>query len=232
MSTIDLKNIYKEYNFGEAASVALKDLNFTAEKDDMIAIMGPSGSGKTTLLNILGCMDVATKGEYILDGENINNCNKKQLSQIRSEKFGFVFQQFALIPEFTVIENVELPMVYGNYFKNFKDKIGKTARLEMSKKVLEELGLGDHLNKTPAQLSGGQQQRVAIARAIVSNPEIILADEPTGALDQKTGKEIMNILKSINEKGKLVIIVTHDPNVASYCKKVINVVDGEMLKNY
>ncbi|MGE5627066.1 MAG: ABC transporter ATP-binding protein [Solirubrobacterales bacterium] len=228
MSTIDLKNIYKEYNSGEAASVALKDLNFTAEKDDMIAIMGPSGSGKTTLLNILGCMDVATKGDYILDGENINNCTKKQLSQIRSEKFGFVFQQFALIPEFTVTENVELPMVYGNYFKNFKDKIGKKARLEMSKKVLDDLGLGDHLNKTPAQLSGGQQQRVAIARAIVSNPEIILADEPTGALDQKTGKEIMNILKSINEQGKLVIIITHNPNVASYCKKVINVVDGEI----
>ncbi|BDR76057.1 ABC transporter ATP-binding protein [Clostridium tetani] len=230
MSTIVLQNIYKEYIYDKATTYALKNVSFSAEEGEMIAIMGPSGAGKTTLLNILGCLDKQSKGNYYLDGRNIKDFTKKQLAEIRNEKFGFVFQQFALIQEYTVFENLELPILYGNCFKSFEKRIRKKARLEIIGKSLENVGLSGHIHKKPSQLSGGQQQRVAIARALIANPGIILADEPTGALDQKTGRKIMDLLKNINKQGKTIIIVTHDLNVASYCERVVNVIDGEITK--
>lgn len=226
MSILELKNISKEYVYDDSTNFALRDVNFKANSGEMIAIMGPSGSGKTTLLNILGCLDCQSSGEYYIDNIDVKNLSKENLAEIRNSKVGFVFQQFALIPEYTMVENVELPMIYGNYFTNSKNKISRKERRETAIEILSNLGLEKHLNKKPCELSGGQQQRVAIARALVKNPNIILADEPTGALDQKTGVEIMSLLNKINSKGKTVIIVTHDMKVASYCSRIVNVVDG------
>ena len=229
MELLRLENICKKYSDGGVDNYVLKDVSFTVKSGEMIAIMGPSGSGKTTLLNILGCLDKPSEGEYFLNGINVKNLDKKGIAKVRNENIGFVFQQFALIPEYTAIENVEIPLLYGNNFRTANKKMRKNERLECAKQQLTSLGLENHMAKKPSQLSGGQQQRVAIARALVHNPSIILADEPTGALDQKTGKEIMDLLKSINEQGKLVIIVTHDPNVAACCNMVIQVTDGQVI---
>jgi putative ABC transport system ATP-binding protein len=233
MSIIEIKNLTKEYVYDKTITYALKDINFSINEGEMLAIMGPSGAGKTTLLNILGCLDKQSKGTYLLDGIDVKVLNKRELAQIRNEKFGFVFQQFALIPEYTVLENLELPILYGNNFKTINERIKKKMRLEIIKNGLKDVGLSNHLYKNPNQLSGGQQQRIAIARALVTKPSIIFADEPTGALDQRTGTEIMELLKSVNKQGKTIIIVTHDLKVASYCEKIINVIDGEIteLKN-
>jgi putative ABC transport system ATP-binding protein len=230
MSIINIKNLTKEYIYDKTITYALKDINLSINEGEMVAIMGPSGAGKTTLLNILGCLDKQSKGNYLLDGRDIKDLNKRELAQIRNEKFGFVFQQFALIPEYTVLENLELPILYGNNFKKIKSKIRKKTRLEIIKNGLKDVGLSDHLYKNPNQLSGGQQQRVAIARALITKPSIIFADEPTGALDQKTGTEIMELLKDVNKQGKTIIIVTHDLKVASYCERIVNVIDGELTE--
>ncbi|MBW6411508.1 ABC transporter ATP-binding protein [Clostridium weizhouense] len=230
MSLIELKDLSKEYTYGESSTYALKNVNLKIYGGDMIAIMGPSGAGKSTLLNILGCLDKHSSGTYILKGKNINDFSKKELSKIRNREIGFIFQNFALIPEYTVGENLELPLLYKNNFSIKKDKLNKEQRMKLIEKALKNVLISNLIDKKPSYLSGGQQQRVAIARALIANPDIILADEPTGALDQKTGQEIMNLLKEINKQGKTIIIVTHDSNIASYCDKTINVIDG-IVKN-
>ncbi len=230
MNLIELKDISKKYGNGELSSIVLRNVSFKATEGEMISIMGPSGSGKTTLLNILGCLDTPTSGEYHLAGHNVKFLNKRQMAEIRNKKIGFIFQQFALIPEYTVIENVEMPLLCRNSFENITNQISKSQRHALARESIESVGLGDLIKKTPNLLSGGQQQRVAIARALVTNPDIILADEPTGSLDQKTGSEIMKLLSNINMHGKLVIIVTHDTKVASFCQRIVQVMDGEVTE--
>ena len=219
MNLIKLKNINKIYNQESADFYALNDINLEINQGEMIAIMGPSGAGKSTLLNILGCIDVATSGEYSINNTLVQSLNKKELARIRNKNIGFVFQYFALIKEYTVLENVELPLTYGNMSKK---KIKEKALM-----YLERTGIKGLAKKTPPKLSGGQQQRVAIARALVNEPSIILADEPTGALDQKTGKEILSLLKELNKLGQTIIIVTHDPNIAAICDRTIFIEDGK-----
>ncbi|MBN1037134.1 ABC transporter ATP-binding protein [Clostridium botulinum] len=223
MSIIYLKNISKIYNEKKVGTHALKNINLKINSGDFIAIMGPSGSGKSTLLNIIGCMDIPTNGEYYLGDDLIGKMNNKQLSKLRNTKFSFIFQNFALMKDYNVYDNVELPLMYRDI--SDKDKRNKVIM------YLEKIGIIDKINNKPTELSGGQKQRVAIARALVSDADIILGDEPTGALDQKTGQEIMELLKEINRKGKTIIIVTHDLKVASYCDRIINVVDGQILEN-
>lgn len=226
MSLISMVRISKRYGNGETLTIALNNINLDIEKGSMIAVMGTSGSGKSTLLNILGCLDTPSEGKYFLDGLQVSDLSKYELAKIRNQKIGFVFQQFALLNEYTALENVQMPIVYSNFFKGFKEKIPSRKIRELAVKKLTDVGLDKHLNKRPSQLSGGQQQRVAIARALINNPEIILADEPTGALDSSTSKEIIGILKELNKNGKTIIIITHDSNVATNCKKIINIKDG------
>lgn len=222
MSIIELKNIKKEYGEKDFKFTAIDNINLSVEKGDFIAIMGPSGSGKSTLLNIIGCMDQLTKGEYYLNGRLINDLSNKELSKVRNSIISFVFQDFALMKEYNVYDNVELPLSYRN--------LSNKQKKQMVIRQLELLGIKDQIKKKPSELSGGQQQRVAIARALVSDGEIILADEPTGALDSQTGMEIMNILSEINKMGKTIIIVTHDEKVASYCNKKIIIKDGKIIQ--
>jgi putative ABC transport system ATP-binding protein len=184
----------------------------------MIAIMGPSGSGKSTLLNIIGCIDTPSEGDYILSGNNVHNLREQELAAIRNRNIGFVFQNFNLLNEYNLIDNVTLPLLYKRDFNGSMKKIAI--------EVLEKVGLKEHVNKRPTELSGGQQQRVAIARALITNPSIILADEPTGALDKKNGKEIMNLITNINSAGTTVVIITHDSCVAKYCSRTIVIEDG------
>lgn len=225
MSLIRLVNVSKIYN---SSTYALNNVSLEVSTGSMIAIMGPSGSGKSTLLNIIGCLDNSTSGDYFFEGMHINKISKTDLAKIRNQKIGFIYQQFALLHEYTALENVEMPLIYGNFFKNFSDKLSLKEIRRQAEQKLSEVGLYEHLNKKPSQLSGGQQQRVAIARALVNEQPILLADEPTGSLDENTGNEIMNILKKINENGKTVIIVTHDERIARYCKQKIVVKDGKI----
>ncbi len=226
MNIISMQNITKKYGDKQNTTYALNDVSLEIEKGEMIAIMGPSGSGKTTLLNILGCLDSETSGKYYLDGVLTKSINKNKLAKIRNTKIGFVFQQFALLQGYTALENLELPLLYGNFFRSLKYKMSESDRKKLALKYLDSVGLLKYADKKPSELSGGQQQRVAIARALICNPSIILADEPTGALDQKTGIDIINILTEINKVGKTVIIVTHDQRIASYCHRTIMVQDG------
>lgn len=219
---IQLENISKIYKFDDVVTEALKDVSLTIENGEFVAIMGASGSGKSTLLNIIGCMDIATSGKYTLDNEVISELNSKGLSKIRNKKITFVFQNFALMEKYTAYENIELPLV------NRKVPAG-----ERRKRVLEiakQLGIEGQLRKLPKQMSGGQQQRIALARALVSGADIILADEPTGALDHKTGIELMEILRNLNENGKTIILVTHDPAIAGYAKRIITISDGRICQ--
>lgn len=220
MSLIELINIEKLYGMGDSKVEALRNVSLNIEKGEMIAIMGASGSGKSTLLNILGCLDKATRGSYKLDGKEVADLKKDKQAELRGSYFGFIVQYFALIDDYTVYENVKVPLDYT-----------KISKKEKHKKILDELrvlGIENKKNRIPKELSGGQNQRVAIARALVNDPEVILADEPTGALDSKTGDEVLEIFKKINDKGKTVIIVTHDMNVAKKCKKIITLKDGEI----
>ncbi len=221
MEVIKLKDINKKYGKGESQEHVLKDINLSINKGDMVAIMGPSGSGKTSLLNILGLMDKQSSGRYELYGEYILNKSEKELASLRNEKIGFVFQNFNLINEYNLIENVIIPLSYSKNKRSMKERA-------ISK--LEEVGLKNYIKKKVNELSGGQKQRVAIARALVNEPEIILADEPTGALDEKNGNSIMEILKDINKKGKTVIIITHDINIANKCKNIIEIKDGKLYE--
>jgi len=215
---IEAKNLTKVYKMGEVEVCALCGISIKIARGEVVAIMGPSGSGKSTLMNIIGCLDQATTGEYVLDGERVSVLEDDQLANIRNRKVGFVFQTFNLLPRATALANVELPMRYAGI---------RQGRKEQARTVLESVGLGDRIHHRPSELSGGQQQRVAIARALINEPAIILADEPTGNLDSKSGEEIMNILISLNkERGTTLIIVTHAPEVASRAQRIIHLRDG------
>lgn len=221
MSLIKLVNIKKIYGKNDSAFCALHGISTTINKGDMIAIMGTSGSGKSTLLNIIGCLDKSTDGEYILNDKNINCYSNNELALLRNKTFGFIVQYFALIDDYSVLENVIIPLEYS--------KASKKEKRETVVEFLKVLGIEDKIDRLPRELSGGQNQRVAIARAIVNNPEIILADEPTGALDRKTSQEIMSILKKLNEIGKTIIIVTHDENIANQCNRILKIEDGKII---
>ncbi len=221
MSTvIDIKHVKKSYQMGDVEVNALNDVSLQVNKGEMVAITGPSGSGKSTLMNIIGCLDTPSGGEYILDGMNVSKMSDDEQAVVRNQKIGFVFQQFNLLPRTAAIDQVELPMVYA----------GAPDRKERALAALKEVGLGERVHHRPNELSGGQQQRVAIARALVNRPSIILADEPTGNLDSKSGAEIMNIFKSLNrDQGLTIILVTHDPSVAEQAQRVIRVRDGQVV---
>ena len=217
---LDVKGIYKTYGQGEMEVPVLKNVSLQVEEGEYLAIMGPSGSGKSTLMNILGCLDRATSGTYILDGQDISSLSDKELSNVRLNKVGFVFQTFQLLPQETALENVALPLIYAG--------VPRQERLERAMEALKEVGLEDRANFNPTQLSGGQKQRVAIARAMINNPTILLADEPTGALDQASGAQVMELFKELNSKGATVIMITHDANVASKAGRTVKIIDGEL----
>lgn len=214
---IEMKNINKVYKMGSSEYSALSDVNLNIEKGEFVSIVGPSGAGKSTLMNIIGCLDVPTSGQYILDGED-TNCNDNKLSEIRNRKIGFIFQNYNLLPKMNVLDNVQLPLIYqGLSNKEMKEKALKS---------LERVGLISHIKHKPAELSGGQKQRVAIARALATEPELLLADEPTGALDSKTGKEVIEMLKELNKEGNTIVLITHDNEIAHQAKRIITVKDG------
>ncbi len=217
---IELKGLTKRYGYGDTESFALKDFDLTIKRGEFIMIMGPSGCGKTTLLNIIGLLDRASRGEYLLNGENVASISARRQAKLRAKKIGFVFQNFNLIEDLPIIENVALPLVYTGY--------SKTARLKTASSTLGRFHLQEKEYYLPYQLSGGQQQRVAIARAIVGNPEIILADEPTGNLDSRASHSVMEELKSIHEEGNTIIMVTHNPALTVYATRVINMLDGQI----
>ncbi|MBC2347148.1 ABC transporter ATP-binding protein [Listeria welshimeri] len=217
---IQLFNISKTYQMGEDKIKALDNLSLQVTKGEFIAIIGPSGSGKSTLMNIIGILDRASSGEYYLNKMNLMRISDKKISKIRNKKIGFIFQQFNLMPRLTAFENVELPLIYRG--------TSKPTRKKMVLKSLERVGLLEKQKHLPAQLSGGQQQRVAIARAIAGNPEIILADEPTGALDSKTGEEVMRLLKEIHREGNTLIMITHDKTIAEQAERIIEIKDGKL----
>lgn len=217
---IRLENISKKYKFSDTETNALIDVSLVIESGEFVAIMGASGSGKSTLLNIIGCMDTATSGKYHLSDMDVFELKSKELCKIRNEKITFVFQNFALLEKYTAYENIELPLV--------NRRISAKVRRKKVSEAAKQLGIETQLSKLPKQMSGGQQQRVALARALVSGADVILADEPTGALDHKTGIELMEILKKLNDKGKTIIIVTHDPAVAEYAERIITISDGRI----
>lgn len=225
---IELKNLTKIYSGEELDYLALDSINLNINKGEMVAITGPSGAGKSTLLNIIGCLDTLTKGDLLINDISIKNSNKNDLAKIRNTELGFIFQKFSLISSYNVFENVELALKYNKLYK--KNNYTKLIRKRMVLEMLDMVSLREISNKYPHQISGGQQQRVAIARALITNPSIILADEPTGALDKKNGESILKILSDINGKGKTVIIVTHDLNVANKCSKNIIIEDGKVKK--
>ncbi len=217
---IELKDITKAYQIDTEPIEILHNISLRVENGEYISIMGPSGSGKSTLMNIIGCLDTPTSGSYHLDGLNILDQNDNELAEIRASKIGFVFQNFELLPRETALSNVMLPLSYT--------KTPRGERKQIAVDALRRVGLGDRLNHLPTQLSGGQKQRVAIARALINKPSILLADEPTGALDQKSGKEIMKLFTELHESGITIIMITHDQNVASYADKIIRIVDGKI----
>lgn len=217
---IALKNINKSYAIGREKFYALKDINLKLYSGEFVAIIGPSGSGKTTLMNIIGCLDTPDSGEYYIDDENVAKLNDSRLAEIRNCKIGFVFQRFNLLPRLTAFENVELPLVYRGLNNN--------ERYEKTMKSIEMVGIIERMKHKPSEMSGGQQQRTAIARAIAGEPEIILADEPIGNLDSKSGKEIMNILTRLNNQGKTLMLITHDKEMAKYAQRIIRISDGKI----
>ena len=220
---LNIQNIYKNYGKEPMIVPVLKDVSLEVVQGDYIAIMGPSGSGKTTLMNIIGCLDQASLGTYLFEDEDISEMNDDALSDLRLNKIGFVFQNFNLLSSETAQENVALPLIYAG--------IDKEKRNQRAIDVLNKVGLQDRISFKPSQLSGGQKQRVAIARAIINNPKILLADEPTGALDQASGKQVMELFKSLNDEGVTIIMITHDANVASHAKKILHIIDGEIIEN-
>ena len=219
---LNLQNIYKDYQQEKLVVPVLKDVSLTVEEGEYVAIMGPSGSGKTTLMNIIGCLDRPTSGTYELAGENVLKLKDRELSDLRLKSIGFVFQSFQLMPRESAVENVALPLSYAG--------VRKKERRIRATKALERVGLGDRVNFRPTQLSGGQKQRVAIARAMVNHPKILLADEPTGALDSKTGEQIMELFDSLNEEGVTIVMITHDPRIAAKAKRIVRIIDGEIYE--
>ena len=219
---LNLQNIYKDYQQEKLVVPVLKDVSLTVEEGEYVAIMGPSGSGKTTLMNIIGCLDRPTSGTYELAGENVLKLKDRELSDLRLKSIGFVFQSFQLMPRESAVENVALPLSYAG--------VRKKERRDRATKALERVGLGDRVNFRPTQLSGGQKQRVAIGRAMVNHPKILLADEPTGALDSKSGEQIMELFDSLNEEGVTIVMITHDPKIAAKAKRIIRIIDGEIYE--
>jgi putative ABC transport system ATP-binding protein len=219
---LEIKNVSKIYGEGNSQVVALKDVSLQVSKGDFVAIMGPSGSGKSTLLNIIGCLDKLSSGEVLFDGKRIDNLSENDLVSIRRGKIAYVFQQFHLIPSLNALENVILPLMFGGASKN---GAGKKEALNMLKRV----GLENRADHKPSELSGGEQQRIAIARALVSDPLLILADEPTGNLDQKTGKQILGLLDELNQDGRTIVMVTHDYEIAKHAKEIIVLEDGSIV---
>lgn len=221
---LELHNIYKTYIQGKMEVPVLKDISLSVDEGEYVAIMGPSGSGKTTLMNIIGCLDLPTSGTYALAGENIIGNSESKLSEIRLNSIGFVFQSFHLLPRQSAAENVALPLLYAG--------VPKKERRARAVRALERVGLGDRVDFKPNQLSGGQCQRVAIARAIVNNPKILLADEPTGALDSQSGAQIMELFQTLNDEGVTVVMITHDLDVANHAKRVLHIRDGQFAEQH
>lgn len=223
MNTImKVEQLKKIYHLGKVDVEALRGVSFEVEEGEFVSIMGPSGSGKSTLMHIIGCLDYPSEGKYYLDGQDITKLNDHQLALFRNKKIGFVFQQFNLLPRATNLRNVEIPLVYAG--------VSAKERTKLSLKALQEVGLGERSNHKPNEISGGEKQRVAIARALVNNPSIILADEPTGNLDTKTGYEIMKIFQNLNERGNTIILVTHEEEIARYGSRIIHIRDGLVNK--
>ncbi len=220
---IRIENLTKIYQLGQVQVRALNNVNLTINKNEYVAIMGPSGSGKSTLMNILGCLDVPTEGRYILNDQDVSNLTDDELAHIRNKEIGFVFQTFNLLPRATALHNVELPLIYNG--------TPRVRRRELAMQALERVGLADRAMHRPSELSGGQRQRVAIARALINNPSLILADEPTGNLDSKTGEEIMQIFNELNEAGNTIVLVTHEEDIGRRCKRLIRLLDGEIIND-
>ncbi len=220
---IQITNMYKRYRMGDNVINALNNVSLHIKMHEFVAIIGPSGSGKSTLMNMLGCLDTPTEGTYILDGDEVSRLKDDQLAEIRNKKIGFIFQGFNLLQKLTAIENVELPLIYQG--------VGTKERYRRCKDALENVGLGERINHRPNELSGGQQQRVAIARALASQPPILLADEPTGNLDSKSGVEIMRIMKELHASGNTIVLITHDNNVAMQAKRVVRIQDGQIIED-
>lgn len=215
---IDLKNVNKSYRNGDQELQVLKDIHLAVEDGEFVAIMGPSGSGKSTLMNIIGMLDRPTSGEYYLEGEEVAKLGEKKLAKVRNQQIGFVFQQFFLLSKLNALQNVELPLIYAG--------VSQSKRKALAEQYLKKVELETRMHHLPSELSGGQKQRVAIARALVNHPSIILADEPTGALDTKTGEQIMELLTELNREGKTIIMVTHEPEIAAFAKRQIVIRDG------
>ena len=221
-TVISLDKIVKNYYIGSITVEALRSVDVDIKKNEYVAIMGPSGSGKSTLMNLIGALDTPTSGEYVLNGTDVSKMDDNRLAEIRNQEIGFIFQTFNLLPRYTALENVTLPLIYAG--------MGKTERVERAKQVLDEVGLADRMDHRPNELSGGQRQRVAVARALVNNPSIILADEPTGNLDSKTSVDIMKLFGLIHERGNTIILVTHEESIALYAHRIIRLLDGKIDK--
>ena len=223
MPLIETRDLWKTYQMGDEAIHALKGVSISIERGEYVAIMGPSGSGKSTLMNLIGCLDTPSKGTYLLNNKEVSQMNDNELARIRNEEIGFVFQTFNLLPRATALHNVELPLVYAG--------MGKAERIAQAKAAIEKVELTHRMTHRPNELSGGQRQRVAIARALVNNPSILLADEPTGNLDSKTGVEIMSLFARLHQGGNTIILVTHEPDIAAYAHRVIAIRDGQVERD-
>ena len=225
---LELKDINKSYFQGKQEMPVLKNVNFSVEEGEYVAIMGPSGSGKSTLMNIIGCLDKPTSGSFYLDGKDILKYKDNALSTVRLNTIGFVFQSFHLLKDLTALDNVKMALILANERKSLKQRMGKKEMIQKSQYMLERLGMKDHMDQKASELSGGQQQRVAIARALVNEPSVLLADEPTGALDQKNGETLLELLSEIHGDGNSIVMVTHDPKVASVAERQIYIEDGKI----
>lgn len=222
MELLRIHNLVKSYQMGDEEQIVLQRISLTVNQGEFVSILGPSGSGKSTLMNIIGCLDIPTSGNYILCGQAVESLDERELAIIRNKQIGFVFQQFQLLPRLSALDNVELPLIYAG--------IPEKERKQRAKQILERVGLGDKIENRPNQLSGGQQQRVAIARALVIEPSILLADEPTGALDQKTGQQIMELFRELYQEGKTIIMITHDRAIAKHGSRIIRILDGQLAE--
>ena len=217
-----MRKINKYYQMGDERAHILKDVDLEIRRGEYLSVLGPSGSGKSTLMNIIGCLDVASSGQYTLDGQSVDELTQVELARLRSREIGFIFQNSQLLPRLTAQKNVELPLIYAG--------VGPKQRRQRARELLERVGLSDRMEHLPNQLSGGQQQRVAIARALAGNPTLLLADEPTGALDQKTGKQVMALFQALNDEGRTIIMITHDMNIAKNARRVVHIIDGELTE--